>query len=107
MSVLRTIAARRSPLISYSITQRANLHQTIARAAGKESALGDEGRSEEIENHKQDLLQKQKDGKGHWKEQLASDSESIVKADRGEVDASAETIKKLQDETAKLAHEKK
>ena len=29
-----------------------------------------------------------------------------VKADRGEVDASAETIKKLQDETAKIAGDK-
>ena len=30
-----------------------------------------------------------------------------IKADRGEVEASEETIKKLQDESAKLAHEKK
>lgn len=30
------------------------------------------------EKHKQDLLQKQKDGKGHWKPELASDSEEAV-----------------------------
>jgi len=30
-----------------------------------------------------------------------------VKADRGEIHADADTIKKLQDETAKLASEKK
>jgi len=37
-----------------------------------------EGRAEEAEFHKQDQLQKQKEGKGHWKDELASDSESIV-----------------------------
>jgi hypothetical protein len=40
--------------------------------------LGQDGRHDEVEREKQDLLQKQKEGKGHWKEQLASDSESIV-----------------------------
>lgn len=38
-----------------------------------------EGRAEEAEHHKQDQLQKQKEGKGHWKDELASDSESIVR----------------------------
>jgi hypothetical protein len=39
---------------------------------------GKEGRAEEIQFEKEDLLKKQKDGKGHWKDELASDSESIV-----------------------------
>ena len=30
------------------------------------------------EKHKQDQLQKQKEGKGHWKPELASDSEEAV-----------------------------
>ncbi|TKA49977.1 hypothetical protein B0A49_12860 [Cryomyces minteri] len=76
-------------------------------AAGKESALNHEGRAEEAEHHKQDQLKKQKEGKGHWKDELASDSESIIKADRGEIDASEDTIKKLQDETAKMMQQKK
>lgn len=42
------------------------------------SNLGNEQRAKEVEEHKQDLLKKQKEGKGHWKEPLASDSESIV-----------------------------
>ncbi|KAL1607801.1 hypothetical protein SLS60_002739 [Paraconiothyrium brasiliense] len=66
----------------------------------------DEGRAEEVQKTKEDQLKKQKEGKGHWEEGLASDSESIIKADRGEVKASAETIKKLQEETAKVAGEK-
>jgi len=65
--------------------------------------LHTEGRAEEIEHHKQDALKKQKDGKGHWKDELASSSESIIKADRGDVEASDDTIKKLQEESAKAA----
>ena len=32
----------------------------------------------ENEKHKQDQLTKQKEGKGHWKPELASDSEEAV-----------------------------
>ena len=41
-------------------------------------SVDNENRSEEAEYHKQDQLKKQKEGKGHWKDELASDSESIV-----------------------------
>ena len=34
--------------------------------------------AESNERHKQDQLQKQKEGKGHWKPELASDSEEAV-----------------------------
>ena len=37
-----------------------------------------EGRADEVERKKQDLLKKQKEGKADWEEGLASDSESIV-----------------------------
>lgn len=37
---------------------------------------------EEAEATKQSQLQKQKEGKGHWHEELASNSESNVKADQ-------------------------
>ncbi|KAI9713083.1 MAG: hypothetical protein M1820_001068 [Bogoriella megaspora] len=86
----------------FSIASRG--YQTSAkRLAGKESALHHEGRAEEAEAHKQDQLRKQKEGKGHWKDELASDSESIIKADRGEINAEKDTIEKLQKETEKLA----
>ncbi|PSN73083.1 hypothetical protein BS50DRAFT_629159 [Corynespora cassiicola Philippines] len=103
MYAFRSLAIRRTPIFSHQVAQRAGLHQSIPRCAGKESALHHEGRAEEVESEKQDLLRKQKDGKGHWKEELASDSESVVKADRGEVEASEETIKKLQKEAEKAA----
>jgi len=37
-----------------------------------------ENRGEEAEAHKQDQLRKQKEGKGQWKGELASESESMV-----------------------------
>lgn len=38
------------------------------------------------EKHKQDLLSKQKSGKGEWKPELASDSEEAVRAERDPAD---------------------
>jgi hypothetical protein len=37
-------------------------------------------RKGEIDHHKDDQLNKQKEGKGHWKEELASNSESAVRS---------------------------
>ncbi|KAF2731193.1 hypothetical protein EJ04DRAFT_443530 [Polyplosphaeria fusca] len=132
MPVFRSLLARQSPIASYQVTQRACLHQSIVRRAGKESTLHNEGRSEEVEKQKQDSLKDQKEGKGAWKEGLASDSESIVsviypkrpqspraptqlralplriltpaqvKADRGEAKTTEETIKNLQKEGEKV-----
>ncbi|KAF2842137.1 hypothetical protein M501DRAFT_998389 [Patellaria atrata CBS 101060] len=102
MAYLRNVSfiARRTPITFF---QRAGLRTTAIRFAGKESALHHEGRAEEVEKEKHDQLRKQKEGKGEWKSSLASDSESIIKADRGEVDASEDTIKKLQEESAKVS----
>ncbi|KAI1300804.1 hypothetical protein F5Y03DRAFT_224328 [Xylaria venustula] len=53
------------------------------------------------EKHKEDLLAKQKSGKGHWKPELASDSEEAVKADR----TSHEDVATLQNRTKGHAEE--
>ncbi|KAF3040912.1 hypothetical protein E8E12_006503 [Didymella heteroderae] len=104
MYTVRSIAARRAPFVSVSTVQRAAFSQSIARCVGKESKLHTEGRADEAEMLKQKQLKNQKDGKGKWEEGLASDSESIVKADRSETNSSsAANIKKLQEETAKVA----
>jgi len=42
-------------------------------------------------------LAKAKIGKGQWKEELASQSESMVKAERSEIEMNEETIRKLQE----------
>jgi hypothetical protein len=52
------------------------------------------------EKHKQDLLSKQKAGKGEWKRELASDSEEAVRAERDP--ASIEELqKRTKDEAEK------
>ncbi|KAF2460949.1 hypothetical protein BDY21DRAFT_333870 [Lineolata rhizophorae] len=92
-----------------ALLARRGFAASTGRYAGKESSLGryDE-RAQEIESEKEDLLKKQKEGKGQWKDELASDSESMVKADRGETGVSSqETIQQLQKETEKLAQQKK
>ncbi|GJC87673.1 mitochondrial carrier protein [Colletotrichum tofieldiae] len=58
--------------------------------------------SETHEKHKQDSLSKQKQGKGHWKSELASDSEEAIKADRNE----GSDPKTLQEKTKGHAEEK-
>jgi hypothetical protein len=75
MSAIRAFATRRAPI---AFVQRAAFSQSIARTAGKESTLHSENRAEEVEKKKQEQLNKQKQGKGAWEEQLASDSESAV-----------------------------
>ncbi|KAH8816268.1 hypothetical protein F5884DRAFT_775585 [Xylogone sp. PMI_703] len=64
----------------------------------------------DYDKHKQDLLKKQKEGKGHWKSELGSNSEEAVKADRshtgGKDGHSEEAIKELQKRTAGHAEKK-
>ncbi|KAK4494205.1 hypothetical protein PRZ48_014503 [Zasmidium cellare] len=67
----------------------------------------DESRKEEIERAKQEQLRDQKQGRNEWKQELGSESESVVKADRGELNASKETISELQKESAKAAQREK
>ncbi|WYZ37611.1 hypothetical protein EsH8_II_001117 [Colletotrichum jinshuiense] len=58
--------------------------------------------SDTHDRHKQDSLSKQKQGKGHWKPELASDSEEAIKADRYE----NSDPKTLQEKTKGHAEEK-
>jgi hypothetical protein len=61
----------------------------------------------EYEKHKEDLLKKQKEGKGHWKSELASNSEEAVAADRHvHNDHSEKGMKELQEKTVKHVEEK-
>ncbi|KAF3071001.1 putative mitochondrial carrier protein pet8 protein [Daldinia childiae] len=68
----------------------------------KESSHGSE--THDPEKHKQDLLAKHKEGKGHWKPELASDSEEAVKADR-HGGGGKEDIAALQERTKSAAEE--
>lgn len=42
--------------------------------------VADESRKEEIERTNQEQLREQREGKGEWKQGLASESESVVSA---------------------------
>ncbi|KAM0256511.1 hypothetical protein ACHAQJ_004922 [Trichoderma viride] len=56
--------------------------------------------------HKKDSLAKQKKGSGHWKPELASDSEEAVKADRASREGTpAERMEALQERTKRAAEE--
>ncbi|KAH6961698.1 hypothetical protein BKA56DRAFT_182328 [Ilyonectria sp. MPI-CAGE-AT-0026] len=65
--------------------------------------------TDNYDRHKQDSLAKQKKGTGHWKPELASDSEEAVRADRAAAAAELadvkEAIRKLQERTKKAAEE--
>ncbi|PHH66329.1 hypothetical protein CDD80_943 [Ophiocordyceps camponoti-rufipedis] len=58
----------------------------------------------DYDHHKQDSLSKQRRGAGHWKPELASDSEEAVKADRGA--GGADDVRTLQERTKGVAEEK-
>jgi len=60
----------------------------------------------DYEKHKQDSITKSKEGKGHWKPELASDSEEAITADRNGHDSSEQGIKELQNKTKEHAEKK-
>jgi len=64
---------------------------------------------EVLEKGKQSVLRKHsKDSTEdpHWHEEIASDAEAFVKAQRGEIDSSADAIAKLQQQTKDAAEKK-
>jgi len=95
----RFVAAR--PVI------RTAIHSRTFTASGvkalKESDHNNPETAEHNERHKQDQLQKQKDGKGHWKPELATNSEEAVTADR---QSKGDSIEEMQKKTADLAERK-
>ncbi|KAI9883107.1 MAG: hypothetical protein M1823_005129 [Watsoniomyces obsoletus] len=73
--------------------------QTSACRLGLKESWDKEGIEKDIDHHKHDQLQKAKEGKNHWKEELASESETAVKADRNEATSLDEDISNLQQKT--------
>jgi len=69
-----------------------------ARFSGKEDGLHDPQRAEIVERKVKESVETRQ-----WKDELASNSEAIVKAERNEVKSSQEHIKELQKETAQMA----
>jgi hypothetical protein len=49
----------------------------------------------------------EKSGKGQWNEELASQSEAIVKAERSEIEINEPTIKKVQETRKSITYQEK
>ncbi|KAJ1325111.1 hypothetical protein MN608_09821 [Microdochium nivale] len=97
--ILTRVSAIRPIVRQATVAPRAFTTSSVA-LKHKESA--DPSSSQyDPEKHKQDSLSKQKSGKGHWKPELASDSEEAVKADR----SGKEDMSKLQERTKAAAEE--
>ncbi|QIX01430.1 hypothetical protein AMS68_006947 [Peltaster fructicola] len=101
---------------SYTTLTRRAFHAVVPRSVAQQRCftvtaqrpVRHTGQSpEEVEKSKQEQLKKQEQGKGEWHEDLASSSETHVKADREEVKDHDDHIEKLQDETAKQAEKEK
>ncbi|KAF1925929.1 uncharacterized protein M421DRAFT_423216 [Didymella exigua CBS 183.55] len=88
ISALRPITSSFSP-----ITRRAL--STTPRMAIKEDGNRTAG---ELEQKKQEQLKEQKEGKGRWREDLASSGESNIAADKQNVTDHDSHIKDLQQE---------
>ncbi|KAI0010626.1 hypothetical protein F4779DRAFT_627066 [Xylariaceae sp. FL0662B] len=85
-----------------AIVQRTFTSTPLSQSYKETSTNTDPGHNPE--KHKQDLLLKQKEGKAHWKPELASDSEEAVKADRAS-GRGAEDVAMLQERTKNAAEE--
>ncbi|KAL2058304.1 hypothetical protein ABVK25_001030 [Lepraria finkii] len=104
MSFLTSTALRSRILPPRLVSQPfRQFHISSARAALSESdhSLDDDERKAKIDHHMDDQLNKQKEGKGHWTRELSSNSESAVKADRGEIEDVGKYMENLQKETSK------
>ncbi|RAL62598.1 hypothetical protein DID88_004445 [Monilinia fructigena] len=106
MSFILRQSIRAARPVSIAVPARRAFANTSMRCL-KESDRHNPEQAAANERHKQDQLAKQKEGKNHWKPELASDSEEAVTADRHEhSDHSEKGIKELQKKTERHAEEK-
>ncbi|EQL01430.1 Mitochondrial carrier protein PET8 [Ophiocordyceps sinensis CO18] len=96
---IATAAARVAAASRAGLVGRGVALSTSARLGLKESSSQTDV---DYEKHKQDSLNKQRKGSGHWKPELASDSEEAVKADRAGHDGD---VASLQEKTKRVAEE--
>jgi len=79
----------------------ARLHRSSVRPTLNESDKNREDMDKEYVFHKEEMLRQAKEGKGAWKQELASNSEAAIKADRGEIeieDKHEEYVEKVKKE---------
>ncbi|OQD76477.1 hypothetical protein PENDEC_c004G05073 [Penicillium decumbens] len=110
MSFLASIRAgsRRAMQSSYITPSATSGFQTsAARRTLKESDKNRDELPDVYEAEKERQLKESKEGKGHWNDELASNSEASVKADRDETGAEDVNVESMQERTKNLPNEKK
>ncbi|KAL1879108.1 hypothetical protein VTK73DRAFT_7332 [Phialemonium thermophilum] len=104
-SVLQTLLGR-AGLVSSAAIPAAGRSFSVSSSFALKESMSKDPKPEEFDKHKQDSLSKQKQGKGHWKPELASESEESVKADRmGPKEAGDAAMRRLQDRTKEAAEQ--
>ncbi|PYI06756.1 hypothetical protein BO78DRAFT_314731 [Aspergillus sclerotiicarbonarius CBS 121057] len=106
LRTLRTTTLRPTISLTTTLTRPtfiyASLHTSIPRPGLKESDHNREDLASIYEAEKHDQLKNTKEGRGKWKQEIASDSEASVKADRGEVDSDDKSFGAMQERTKGL-----
>ncbi|KAE8380163.1 hypothetical protein BDV26DRAFT_290721 [Aspergillus bertholletiae] len=102
-TIRSTIAPRVALRPTYTVTS--TFHTSSLRPGLKESDQNRDDLHITYEAHKQDQLKSTKEGRGKWKQELASNSEASIKADRGEADSDGQDLKDLQEKTKHLPNQ--
>merc|ERR1712187_85132 len=90
-----------------SYTALSAFHTFPAGQSLKESDINRDNLANVYEAEKDHQLKDEKEGKAHWKQELASNSEASVKADRNEMGDSDKDTQTLQDRTKDLPNQPK
>ncbi|OKL57440.1 hypothetical protein UA08_07184 [Talaromyces atroroseus] len=98
---IRPLATSLSSSSSSSLSSRAAFSTSSIQRGLKESDKDRDNLNVEYDSHKQENLKNIKAGKAYWREELASESEAGVKADRGEASITENDIKGLKEEAVK------
>ncbi|KAF9882936.1 hypothetical protein FE257_004871 [Aspergillus nanangensis] len=108
MSLLRTFNPRLIQTVkpgAGAYTAISSFHSTTARHGLKESDHGRDDLHNIYEAEKQDGLRNTREGKGKWKQELASNSEASIKADREEIDTDGMNFEEMQRKTKNMPNQ--
>lgn len=94
---MATLRLSRNPLTLLRLTPSRAFSTTPLRQLKEDAVRG----ADEVESKKQEQLKKQEQGKGEWHEELASGSESSVKADRSDTGGPEELMKQTANKAQK------
>ncbi|KAJ5938950.1 hypothetical protein N7466_002084 [Penicillium verhagenii] len=103
MSFLPSIRMSSSRLVqsTYAIPATSALHTTAVRRGLKENDKNRDELAQHYESEKHAHLKRAKEGTGKWAENLASNSEAHVKADRGDLDTESKDFQKMEEQVRK------